>query len=312
MTKILIFKEELRKLYSKHSMYINPIIKFIATVFTLLIVNHYTGYAGIINNPVVAIIVAAVCALLPVNLIVVVTSFFTIANIYYISMEMAIVAVMLYLIMYIFYFRFSSKYGYLILFVQIFMFIKIPYIIPLFVGIALNPGAAIAMIFGIVIFFMLKAAGSEGVEIANGNAESGVDCASEFLRNIIQNKEMLVMIIAFTAAVLVVYVIKRMSADHSSTIAIISGGFLQMAIIFMAAYVSELEEFSPIWLTGILSLLSIVIMYFGQYFVLAVNYARTEYVQFEDDDYYYYVKAVPKVKVNATDVKVKHINSKRR
>ena len=45
--------------------------------------------------------------------------------------------------------------------------------------------------------------------------------------------------------------------------------------------------------------------------MLAVDYSATEYTQFEDDDYYYYVKAIPKIKVTATDVKVKHINVKR-
>ena len=39
-----------------------------------------------------------------------------------------------------------------------------------------------------------------------------------------------------------------------------------------------------------------------------VDYNRTEIVQFEDDEYYYYVKAVPKNVVAAADKKVKKIN----
>lgn len=41
----------------------------------------------------------------------------------------------------------------------------------------------------------------------------------------------------------------------------------------------------------------------------AVDYSRKEYIQFEDDDYYYYVKAVPKMNIAAPDVKVQKINS---
>ena len=33
-----------------------------------------------------------------------------------------------------------------------------------------------------------------------------------------------------------------------------------------------------------------------------------EYTQFEDDDYYYYVKAVPKIKIAAPKKDVKRIN----
>ena len=43
--------------------------------------------------------------------------------------------------------------------------------------------------------------------------------------------------------------------------------------------------------------------------IFSVDYTRTEYTQFEDDDYYYYVKAVPKMNIAAPDVKVQKINS---
>ena len=36
---------------------------------------------------------------------------------------------------------------------------------------------------------------------------------------------------------------------------------------------------------------------------LQLNFRRTEYVQYEDDEYYYYVKAVPKINVAGEDVK---------
>ena len=45
--------------------------------------------------------------------------------------------------------------------------------------------------------------------------------------------------------------------------------------------------------------------------VFAVDYTRTEYLQYEDDDYYYYVKAVPKLTVSAPDVKVQRIYSRK-
>ena len=38
-----------------------------------------------------------------------------------------------------------------------------------------------------------------------------------------------------------------------------------------------------------------------------MDYSRTERVQFEDDEYYYYVKAVPKNTVALTEKKVKKI-----
>ena len=45
-----------------------------------------------------------------------------------------------------------------------------------------------------------------------------------------------------------------------------------------------------------------------EFFAFNVDYSRTEKVQFEDDEYYYYVKAVPKVILSTPDRRVKKIN----
>ena len=45
--------------------------------------------------------------------------------------------------------------------------------------------------------------------------------------------------------------------------------------------------------------------WFLQFFLHSVDYTKAEKVQFEDDDYYYYVKAVPKIKVNLPKKKVR-------
>ena len=49
-----------------------------------------------------------------------------------------------------------------------------------------------------------------------------------------------------------------------------------------------------------------------RFFVFSVDYSRTEYLQFEDEDYYYYVKAVPKSTIAMADVRVQKINRVRR
>ena len=48
-----------------------------------------------------------------------------------------------------------------------------------------------------------------------------------------------------------------------------------------------------------------------EFFVLGVDYSRSENLQFEDDEYYYYVKAVPKMTVAAPEKRVKRITTQR-
>ena len=60
------------------------------------------------------------------------------------------------------------------------------------------------------------------------------------------------------------------------------------------------------------NLISVGIAFGLKFFFFHVDYKRTERVQFEDDDYYYYVKAVPKITMQVQDKQVKKINTKRR
>ena len=55
--------------------------------------------------------------------------------------------------------------------------------------------------------------------------------------------------------------------------------------------------------------LSLIVEFLVEFFCFMVDYTRIENVQFEDDDYYYYVKAVPKVTVSDSLRIVKTINS---
>ena len=60
------------------------------------------------------------------------------------------------------------------------------------------------------------------------------------------------------------------------------------------------------------TIVSLLVAFIVQFFVFSVDYSRTEHTQFEDDEYYYYVKAVPKINVTAPEMNVKRINAQRR
>ena len=73
-----------------------------------------------------------------------------------------------------------------------------------------------------------------------------------------------------------------------------------MITCFVVLLVSSAVLDAEVGIGGaILSLfISTLIVLVLQFFIFNVDYSRAEYVQFEDDDYYYYVKAVPKITVD--------------
>ena len=311
MTTLLNFKERLRTIYSRNSIYINPALKFLAMLLSMLVMQNYIGYSSMLKNPFVAVIIAVICSFLPINVMVVIYSIVMLANLYSISAEIAIIVLIFFIIMYCLYFRFSAKYGYVLLLMPVLCFIKMPFLLPLILGIVASPASVVAMIFGTMVFFIMKYGSEEVVLIVNGTVDSGVDKMSSFVSKLIGDKELLILIIVFALTTLIVYGIKRLSINYSTTIGIVTGGIFEAVMILCGTYIFDIDGTFKIWMVCVFTALSIVIVSVLQFFVLAVDYSRTEYTQFEDDDYYYYVKAVPKVKVTATDIKVKHINVKK-
>lgn len=308
MMKLLVFKEKIKEIYSKQSMYILPALKFVITLICMLILNSNIGFMDRINNPIAAILLAAISSILPTGIIVILLSIIILLHIYSLAMELALITFLIMFLMFILYYRFTPKDNYLLILVPVLFFLKIPYIIPLVIGISLTPLSIISMIFGIIMFYIMEFAKVNAVTIANSTTDDGLTKIEALIKGLTGNKEMIIMIVAFALATLLVYFIKRLSVDHSHTIAIITGGITQLLIIIFASFILDINGIDPIWIVAIFSIISIGIAYIIHFFVLTVDYSRTEYTQFEDDEYYYYVKAVPKITVTAPEIKVKHIN----
>ena len=124
--------------------------------------------------------------------------------------------------------------------------------------------------------------------------------------NTIVDKEMLVMGIVFSAVIILVAVIKSFSIDHSRTIAVVTGSVVEAVLVVMSHVMMNLTFSMAGLVAGCVAAVAIGLLL--SFFVLSVDYSRTERVQFEDDDYYYYVKAVPKFNMTMQEVKIKKIS----
>ena len=121
---------------------------------------------------------------------------------------------------------------------------------------------------------------------------------------------MVVVMIAFALTVIIVYLIRRLSIDHSWTIAIIAGTIAQMVVLLLGALLMDAEVSTIGIILG--SLVSAGIAMVVEFLMFQMDYSRAENVQFEDDEYYYYVKAVPKVILSRPEKTVKKINAQRK
>ncbi len=307
MSTLLEIRETMKQIYTKYEIYITPVLKFILSLFTLLLINLNLGYMSKLNSLLLVLVISLACSFLPINLIIVISAGFVLGHLYAVSLECAMVAFALFTLLFLLYFRFSPKDTLVILLLPLCFLLRIPYVIPIAVGLVASPASVVSVSFGIVVYYLIAYIKQNATALSSMDADNVVAKVKFIVDGMLNNKEMLVVVIAFSAALVCTYLIKRISMNYSWIIAMSSGTVLN--IIFLLT--GDLMFDTNISIFGLIfgSFVSIALLMVLQFFVFNVDYSRTEYVQFEDDEYFYYVKAVPKNTVAKTEKTVKKITS---
>ena len=311
MTVLLEMKERIKLIYSKYEAFIVPVLKFLLALITFSTLNGRMGYMTRINDMRIMLIAALTCSFLPVGLMVLMAAVFSLMHMYALSMEVALVGLCMYLIMYLLFFRFSPKDSLVVVLTPLLFSMKIPYVVPIAVGLLCGPSSLVSVGCGIAVFYLLQTVIDSAPNIRTmGEGEGDILAKVRMLvESILDNKAMVVMIAAFALTVLVVYLIRRMSMDYSWTIAMVAGAMVNVVCLLIGDLLYDVNLSVGSVLLG--SLLAIVVAKVIEFFRFCVDYSRTERVQFEDDEYYYYVKAIPKMTVSVPTRTVKKINSQR-
>ena len=304
MATILELREKLVRFYGKNEVYLTPIIKFCIAFATFMMINQSIGYMKSISTMPVALILALLCSVLPMNSMIMLASGVILVDMYALSMEVCLVTLLLFLVLYFVYFRFAPKNGYDVLLTPVAFKLGIPYVAPIGMGLLRSVYSIFSFICGTVVYYFLNGVKQNAAVLSDTTDQQNV-AASKIvvaLNQLLGNKEMFLVLGIMTATIIIVYIIRRMSIENSWVIAIVSG-ILFESIGLVAGYILlGISGKTVSVLVG--SLISGLIAFVIQFLFFNLDYSRTERLQFEDDEYYYYVKAVPKAFVSGTDKRV--------
>ena len=226
LTTVFEIRKKIIEAYGQYEYIIIPALKFCVAFLLILEIDNHIGFNLGLTNKLLGVIIALICSLVPVNFIAGILMVLVLAHLYTLSLETMIVAAVIFLLMFLLYFRFSPKDTGIILLLPLAFTCRIEYAIPIVAGLLFTPGSAVGVAFGVIITKYLTYV--EQNKAVLGNSEIGPATVDNF-RNIVdallQNKAMWIMAAAFAAAVIVVYFIRRLETAHSWTIAIIVGSW---------------------------------------------------------------------------------------
>ena len=309
MAVLLEFKEKFRRFYNKYDAYLVPALKFIVALVSFIMLNASIGYMEKLNNPVIAILISVICAFLPVGFTIVMLSLFMVAHLYAISVEFALIALCVVLLMYLLYFRFASKSGYLLILTVFMCWIKMPFVLPVAVGLCSSVISVVPVSFGVIIYYIINTASVYETAVTNKSLTESMLQVSYLIESLVKNKQLFLVMAALAVTIIIVYIVRRLKIDYAWGYAIAIGSVAQFVVVVLGEIL--LKTGLNIILIVISVILGALAGYICNILFFAVDFRRTEYVQYEDDEYYYYVKAVPKINVAGEDVRVKQINARK-
>lgn len=307
MSGIVEMRAAIQRFYSKNEAYINPVLKLLLALVVFTVINSRMGYMERLDSITIVLVVALLCSFMPMIIMALLAGLFILLHMYALAMEIALVTAVVLFLMFLLYIRFVPNETVIILLAPILFMLKIPYVLPVAVGLFGSPVSVISIGFGVVVSYIINFTSENATTIATIDDGNMVSRIRFIVDGMLANKAMFVTIVIFAVTLILVYTIRRLSIDYSWTIAIGAGVVVEMVMLLVCDLIFGLNYSIGGIILG--CILAAVIGMVLQLFSFHLDYKKAEKLQFEDEDYYYYVKAVPKVTVGTPNRRVKKINT---
>ena len=308
MDSLYVIRERMQDLYSRYSIVADKAIQFVLAVMTFYMINNNVGFMKTLASPVVALALAIIATFFPPIITVILATALILVHMYSVSIAALVVTALIFLIMYIFYIRLAPKMAFVVLLTPIAFVLKIPFLVPVACALIYTPVSLVPMSCGTVVFYMVEYLKKTSSASKASGSKAMLSEITTYVQKVFQNKEMWIYIVAFIIGFFVVYTIRRRELDHAWKIGIIAGAIADVVVTAMGSIALGVEISYGSLIFG--NILAVIVGMILELFLFSVDYARSERLQFEDDEYYYYVKAIPKVAVTTPEKTVKKINER--
>ncbi len=292
-------------------------IKILAKfAFVFLIFERVSAWEGFqsglpFNSAAVHMILALLCILLPMRFATFFAIIIILYNIYQASFWGAIIAAVLLLVLYILISRLAPDETILMILMPLLMKTNL-LIVPLFAGAFMGVFSIIPIVGGIVLWSFMRIL-PVFLKFDAGAIDELPELATETLSYIadqfVKNKELMFLMILCAGIVVVVWLLDKVNFNYMRYLAVIAGAAVGFVCLVVGRTTGMIEI--SVVDTVKMPVIAMLIMIFIEFFHIALNYKMSRRLEFADDEYYYYVKAIPKILALSRKPEIKTITDGR-
>lgn len=308
MIQLLLIRDSIKNIVKKYNAAIIPVFRFIAAFAAFALINGNLGYNEKLSGISVVVMLSAISAFFPMGVTVFLAGLLMVVHIYSASMLLSLIFVVIIAILYFMLVRFAPEYSSLIIAIPVLSFFHLEALTPMAVGLTCNPIAVFAMIPGILVstlFNIIK----EAVKMSSGTTqiEDNLQIYIYVIKSLIENKLMILYIVAAICVFFATYICRRLAVSYAYLLGVIAGMIVNLLVMVIGGLVLDVK-IGVLWVflgTVLSGAFALVV----QFFKYLLDYSSVEHLQFDDDDYLYYVTAVPKLSVTSPNLNILKINA---
>lgn len=290
--QIVLLREKIYDYYIRYEKYVKYILRFIMAFALFFLLDKNFSYEKHLSGGLFLFVMAILGAAVPDGVLVFALLMILAGKLYFLSPILAASVLFLSLLFYFVLLQYCDKFILLTVLVPLALICKVPALPAIVAGLFFAPSAVLAIIAGVLVYYMLYSVlKCEKMIEAKINI---MELVRHFLDGIVKNKNMYIILLALSVAFFIVFFVSKIKIAYSFEISI-GVAVLFSCILGIVGNTVFRSSFSIGWiLVG--NILSGILSYVIHFSHMILDYGSTQELQFEDEEYYYYVKAVPKLK----------------
>ncbi len=292
-TKLVVF-------YQKTDYLLKPLFKFLLTLTAALRLRAMFNYDDFFSTNLAVLLISVIAAFIPMSMTLAILVVYASLLIQPVSVMMSMIPLSVYLIFFCFFLRLIPEYSCAVIAMPVLILWKLPYVIPMAIGLFATPVGIIPTCAGVLAYYLLNGIKADIITIESvSSKENPVRMVSDTLNDVLKNEKMYALMAVFVFVIIVMFLVRNIKMDYSFEISIAIGA----SVLAISLLILLLRTDMGMGITEIIiaSVVSGIIIYISYLLYRPLFYAGTERVRFEDDDYYYYVRAIPKIKILGAD-----------
>ena len=307
MVRLYGLKESLTYYYKKHADIIRPILKGIISLLSLLILRQLFLYNDSRIFLWMIVVVSLIQAFVPLAFLYYTGTVLIAVQLWSVSMDITVGFLALILAGWLLFVRLDGKYACVAIITPVLFWLRMEYLIPVILGITIGYGVILPVGLGTLIYYMgLYTADASSLLMTTSGSGLGSGL-QRIVGLMVMDKKLLVILISFSLVIFIADRLNRMFHESAWLFSIVIGHIALALLLLSGKYIFELDY--SIWRVFLGAVLGIAICVVLWFFRGIGDVSRMERATFEDDEYIYYVKAVPKIKVPAKNVTVTRIEA---